>query len=473
MKSSNQGSSENFGFHDDEKFKKRFDLFKEIIESGQVVTMKDNLEDMLDECLETGHYRKAMFIVNNLLSTFPYDSELWFKRSICCFGRGDKKGHLSSLNKVLALNPVHTEALVEKAKFYLNKDKPSRAVGLLSKAYRINPTDDIVLVGISSYFRLTSRPKKAVKYLRKAVLLHPDNIEYYEELAACYEDSGRITESFEIYQQYLELYPDDEYGWYALGLQYFRFQHYRRAKQAFIRAIEILPGYHDAAVSLAHTYFEMGDYPRAYQEYKKLGKDADFPEEVPLNLISLFLEQKKYRAALRQADRVIASHPGSIRAYTLKALCLYKLQGRKAAEKFVTGIFHIYMTGHFSAMNRAPRYIPEEAFIRFSRNDKKFKDYHHLDSKLLRILHSGYKARKQSKQSYACLTTLVNRTKFKPETFYQLALLEIEQGNSRRALQYLRKLKKSTQDDTQDNIIRDNHPDIYFSKVFSLLMKGK
>lgn len=473
MKSSNQGSSENFGFHDDEKFKKRFDLYKEIIESGQVVLMKDNLEEMLDECLETGHYSKALFIVNNLLSTFPFDSELWFKRSICYSGRGDREGQTASLRKVLALNPVHTEALVERAKMYIGKNKFAIAKKYLVRAYRINPTDDLVLSGIGFYFLKSKKPANALKYLKKVVQLNPDNIDHYEELANCYEECNKIRKSFMVYEKYTERFPHDEYGWYSRGLQYFRFRRYEMAKESFLKALSVSPGYHDAEVSLAHTYFELGLYTQAYLAYSKLRADHDFPEEVPINLISLFIEQNKFRAALRQAEKLIAKDPGEVSAHTFKAYCLEKIKGRLAAEKYLAGVFNIYENGYFSMVNRPARYYPEESFIRFSRNDKNFKDYHHLESKLLRILHRGYSERKQSAKAAACLATLHSRTKYKPETFFQLALLEMDRGNARRAINYLRRYRSFEKESRDENIIRDRYPDIYFSKAYSVIIKEK
>lgn len=472
MKSSNQGSSDNFGFHDEERLKKRFDRYREIIEAGQVVLMKDDLEELLDECLETAHFTRALFIANNLLSTFRYDSELWFKRSIAQGHRGNRTGQIASLNRVLTLNPVHVEALVERARIYLHDQKYDHAKRMLLKAYRINSLDDYVLAGIGCYYRKLKFPEKAAVYYRKAIQMHPDNIELYEDLAHCYEDMKKSGKSVAVYKSYTVKYPDDEYGWYLLGLNQHRHERYNSAVKSFLRSLEIYPGYQDAAISLAHTYTEMGDYVNAYLSYRRVPEDPDFPEEIPLNLINLYLDQEKYRAALSETEHLLKIMPESLRARMLKAYCLHKSGEKDKALHYFAASVRTVFEKPFSLRKRELHSAPEESFIKFTRSDGKFKDYHLLESDFLLILFLGYRKRGNRKRAWACYRTLKERSRFKADSFFYLAQIEILLGNFKRGVNYLRKYETKVKGEP-DNIIRERYPDLWFSWFYGLAVRDE
>lgn len=472
MKSSNQGSSENFGFHDDERLKKRFDRYKEIIEAGQVVLMKDDLEELLDECLETAHFTRALFIANNLLSTFRYDSELWFKRSIAQGHKGNRKGQIKSLNRVLTLNPVHVEALVERARIYLNEQDYDRAKATLIKAYRINPMDDYVLAGIGYYYRKLKFPEKAVGYYRKAIQLHPDNIELYEDLANCYEDMKMISKSVAVYKSYTDRYPDDEYGWYLLGLIQHRHQWYKSAVKSFLRSLEVYPEYQDAAISLAHTYTEMGEYVKAYLAYTRVPEDPDFPEEIPLNLINLYIDQEKFRAAISETDHLLEIMPDNLRARMLKAYCLYKSgEQEKGLEYFAASVRTLFEMP-FSLRKKELTSAPEESFIKFTRTDGKFKDYHLLESEFLVILYLGYRRKGKLSKAWSCYRALKDRTRYKADSFFYLSQIELLIGNFKRGINYLKKYEKAVKGEPE-NIIRERYPDLWFSWFYGLAVRDE
>lgn len=472
MKSSNQGSSDNFGFHDEERLKKRFDRYREIIEAGQVVLMKDDLEELLDECLETAHFTRALFIANNLLSTFRYDSELWFKRSIAQGHRGNKRGQIKSLNRVLALNPVHVEALVERARIYLNEQNYDRARMMLLKAYRINSLDDYVLAGIGYYYRKLKFPEKAAAYYRKAIQMHPDNIELYEDLAHCYEDMKKINKSLAVYRSYTSRYHDDEYGWYLLGLNQHRHQRYESAVQSFLRSLEVYPDYQDAAISLAHTYTEMGDYVKAYLAYTRVPEDTDFPEEIPLNLINLYIDQGKYRAAISETDNLLEIMPDSLRARMLKAYCLYKSGDKETGLDYFAAALRTIFDKPFSTRKKELAAAPEESFIKFTRSDSRFKDYHLLESEFLVVLFLGYRRRGNRAKAWACYRTLKDRTRYKPDSFFFLSQIEILIGHFTRGINYLRKYEKAVKGQP-DNIVRERYPDLWFSWFYGLAVRDE
>jgi predicted O-linked N-acetylglucosamine transferase (SPINDLY family)/glycosyltransferase involved in cell wall biosynthesis len=112
------------------------------------------------------------------------------------------------LQKFLAEQPNHPEALILAAYTEFENGRLEAALDPLLRAIRIAPNVSHYLQTAGLVLAALGRSQEAIWSLRKAVSLHPQNPDYHASLAHALKEAGQADEAVESYRESLKLHPD-------------------------------------------------------------------------------------------------------------------------------------------------------------------------------------------------------------------------------------------------------------------------
>jgi tetratricopeptide (TPR) repeat protein len=207
-------------------------------------------------------------------------------------------------------HPKSSEIILRKAKLYLSKGKPEKALHLIksiqdleSEKHEIESLWGFCLVETDayqeaeihfdkaitaasddldiSYYIATNLINKeqfelAIKYLEQTYLIDNTNPFAIYDLAFCYEKTNQLEMSVIFYTKFIDIDPYSDNAWYNLGILYNRLEEYQDAVSSFDYALAINDKNAMALFNKANTYANWGQYEIAidlYNDFLKLEKD--------------------------------------------------------------------------------------------------------------------------------------------------------------------------------------------------------
>lgn len=202
----------------------------------------------------------------------------------------------------LKQHPFANELKIRKAKLYLSKGKPQKALDLLSsfkldkdihefesllgfcamdlgdlieaeihfdKAISVNKEDFDTSYYIATNLINKEHYELAIKYLEQTFILDNTNPFATYDLAFCYEKTDQPEMSVLFYTKFLDLDPYSDNAWYNLGILYNRLEEYSDAISAFDYALAINDQNSLALFNKANTLANWGEYERAIEQYQE------------------------------------------------------------------------------------------------------------------------------------------------------------------------------------------------------------
>ena len=207
-------------------------------------------------------------------------------------------------------HPLSSEIKLRKAKIYLSKGKPNKALELAKslndfdvEKHEIESLLGFCLIELDnsneaeihfdnaidaslddldiSYYIATNLINKeqfslAIKYLEQTY--HTDNSNPFAiyDLAFCYEKTDQLEMSVLFYKKFIDIDPYSDNAWYNLGILYNRLEEYQDAISSFDYALAINEKNTMALFNKANTYANSGQYEIAIDLYKEfLDSDKD------------------------------------------------------------------------------------------------------------------------------------------------------------------------------------------------------
>jgi len=203
----------------------------------------------------------------------------------------------------LKQHPFADELKIRKAKLYLSKNKPQKALDILLTIKQIDREKHEFesLLGFcsmdlgnlvdaekhfdkaiaankddldTSYYIATNLINKehyelAIKYLEQTFILDNTNPFATYDLAFCYEKTDQPEMSVLFYTKFLDIDPYSDNAWYNLGILYNRLEEYSDAISAFDYALAINDQNSLALFNKANTLANWGEYERAIEQYQE------------------------------------------------------------------------------------------------------------------------------------------------------------------------------------------------------------
>lgn len=424
-----------------EDLNKRIELCKNIIEEGRGLLSLDMIASTVDDCIEQERYFDGYQLLEPLTNLSPNDTDIWLKIGICFSGLMMYNKAISAFNKVLRINRLDIDALLEKIHIYLETGNLTKAKKSLNLAEKIEP-DNPQLQALKGdiYFELKSYRQSLAFYLNSIKL--DSNIKFVvEKIGACYFNLNDFKKAAEYYELALDEEPDNSILWYYKGLVFVKIRKFEKAVNCFELAIALEsrnPAYH---TELGLLLENLGRIPQAlecFNELVKLGKNKNFAHK---KLASLHANMGNFEKAIENLTAITKKEQRDFLYFVDLGSYYLKTDNIDAAGKCLANALN-----QFKFDFEPPFYVIDEAILnQLSRSESDFLKFEED------ILSSGNDdvpalfglAYLQSffcrfNKSEKTLYYLLKFPKFRGLAYYELAKLFLIKGKNKKGLLYLK-----------------------------------
>ena len=221
--------------------------------------------------IAAGDYEKAKTELNALLEREPMNPDAYFNLALIKGLEGDVPGEVALLEKAIAADETHSEALAVRGLLYLSESKLKKASEMFRKSLETDPDNINSLTGLGSVLIREEKFEEAEGYLDRAVEIDPANPFTYLDRSGVRAANGDMKGAESDMSSAIELEPD--YFWHYMDRGRLRVRDLRDRQGAledFNRAIELDPAIFYPYVFRAGIYDDTGDLELAAADYKKV-----------------------------------------------------------------------------------------------------------------------------------------------------------------------------------------------------------
>ena len=231
-------------------------------------------------------------------------------------------------NRVLKIDPNHSQALKNIAIIFINLKDYQKAKKCYEKAVEIDPNSADAYYNLGIIFKELKEYQKAKSCYEKADNIQPNNTIIQTNLGIIYKDLGENQKAKDCYEKAIKINPDNGKAHYNLGVIYKDSGELQKAKICFKKVIEINPNEQETHNSLGVIFQELGEYQKAKDCYEKAIEIKPNYGDVYYNLGQLLHERGEYHLAENYFKKAIQIKPGDIRASNSLLTNLYKMNNQ-------------------------------------------------------------------------------------------------------------------------------------------------
>lgn len=151
---------------------------------------------------ETGRYKEAERLFNQLLDSNPYDATYWKSLYACQFMRKDYANAITSIEYAMAINPDDPDGPLDKAHALFNQGNFEDALKFYKRYSTLDPDDPLGLLQQAICLLYQSDTKQALQLLKQAEQMSLDDTErlaqIYREMAFCYSTQKKPKKAIEM-----------------------------------------------------------------------------------------------------------------------------------------------------------------------------------------------------------------------------------------------------------------------------------
>ncbi len=196
----------------------------------------------------------------------------------------------------------------------------------------IDSTASAVLYQLSFFYLQLNRPERAVDMLKQAVGYTPDNFTYRMTLASASRSIGLFGEAAEEYKKLTELYPEKTELNFYLGEALSQKGNIEEAIEAY-NQLESAMGMNEAlSLQKFRLYMDIREKEKAFGEIEKLAEKYPTVSRYPLLLGDLHLENSELDKAYECYQKAHAIEPSNP-YYIVSMSNYYEAKGDKAASE--------------------------------------------------------------------------------------------------------------------------------------------
>ena len=231
-------------------------------------------------------------------------------------------------NRVLKIDPNHSQALKNIAIIFINLKDFQKAKECYEKVVEIDPNSADAYYNLGIIFKELKEYQKAKSYYEKADDIQPNNTIILTNLGIIFNDLGENQKAKYYYEKAIKINPDNGKARYNLGAIYKDSGELQKAKICFKKVIEIDPNEQEAHNSLGVIFQELGEYQKAKDCYEKAIEIKPNYGDVYYNLGQLLHEKREYHLAENYFKKAIQIKPGDMRASNSLLTNLYKMNNQ-------------------------------------------------------------------------------------------------------------------------------------------------
>ncbi|MDR1336841.1 MAG: tetratricopeptide repeat protein [Tannerella sp.] len=208
-----------------------------------------------------------------------------------------------------------------------NAGKLDAACEVFKHCLEIDSTSSATLFELSSFYLQTDKPGKAVSCLRKAVAFHPENFTYKLALASVFLNLDMFGEAADAYEELVKAHPGKIELNYYLAEALTRKGDIDEAIRAFDLLEEMTGMSEPLSMQKYRLYMTLEQPEKAFDELKKLA--AKYPGDARYLILlgDLYLERKETERAREYYQKARAIDPEGP-YYTVSMANYYAVTGR-------------------------------------------------------------------------------------------------------------------------------------------------
>ncbi|MCI8515228.1 MAG: tetratricopeptide repeat protein [Lachnospiraceae bacterium] len=281
---------------------------------------------------------------------------------------------------------------------------------------------------------------EAVAVFEEAIV--EDNREplYYDNMGMAYLEMKDYASAESAFQMALNLSEKDKYAYRGLGISYLRQGRYEEAVAAFFTAIEMAgtkvgQAEYDTLLYRAEAELGMGDYAGAVATYGILVEAEPKNADYRYLRGRAFLMQGSLESALAEFNTGVTHAPKDYAYY----MNIYKLLDERGYAEEGTNYLKSALTIGGDS-DEIHRYRGEIQYLleNYSSAAAEFQAVKApLDSRCLIFLGNSYSRMGEAQKAYQVYTEALDRAPEKAPLYGELALLKMEEGDYRTALDFL------------------------------------
>ena len=236
--------------------------------------------------LRSGQYQQAISTLQQAIALEP-DNKLneyaYSNLAYAQWNRGYSNDAIVSYTHALGFNPQSTAILLQRARVYMESEKPDSALADYSRTLDIDPRNTHALFMRAYIYGSRQEYTKAYADYNRLLSIEPGNDQARLSLALLYHKAGRLNESLMLVGMLIDSSPDNAEYYYARSNIESAEGQTELALMDIERAIELAPGTAEYQVALARLQMKRD---RKAEARKALDKAAslgyDIEELMPL-----------------------------------------------------------------------------------------------------------------------------------------------------------------------------------------------
>jgi|GEM_PF-421820 len=233
---------------------------EDAIKEFQVVLRKDPDNKKAKEALfETVQLFKNPEDTLNILSTFarnnPKDPVAQFKYAFYLHSKDRFDEAMEYYHRTLKADPTYTDAYLNIANIYKQKNQISLAVSILEKGMKVMPENNRIeemmtfikseVATVRYQYALQMHTKgeyeKAINEYKNIIQISEPDSDLYVNLGAAYQALEDNEKAVNAYKKAVEINDNNSTAYYYLGTAYFGAEDYEKALKAYQKALAINP----------------------------------------------------------------------------------------------------------------------------------------------------------------------------------------------------------------------------------------
>jgi len=172
-------------------------------------------------------------------------------------------------NKILEIDPNHSQALNNIAIIFTNLKDYQKAKECYEKAIEINPNYADAHNNLGLIFKGLGKNQKAKECYKKAIEINPNHADAHNNLGVLFKEVGDLQKANECYEKAIEINPNDAKAYSNQGNNYKELGENQKAKECFEKAITISPNDADINYNLGNFFKLLKENEKAKKCYEK------------------------------------------------------------------------------------------------------------------------------------------------------------------------------------------------------------
>ena len=223
--------------------------------------------------------------------------------------RESAKG-LSLLEKIIEKDPAYVEAIIMYGQLK-HKLKHDDAASAFEKVIALDPRQENIYLLLGNMYMQKDKLDKALTVYKKLVKNFPGSYVGYFYLGKIYSTRDMLDEAENAFLKTIELNPELEEPRFELLNLYDKLGKKEKIDQLYQDILRKNPKNIRAKLLLGHRYYQKGMKQEAEKLFADLGKRSLTEDEIIKMVVQLYIEPKKYDAAIVTVKEMLKGAPDS------------------------------------------------------------------------------------------------------------------------------------------------------------------